>query len=122
MKEELILKSIGKMLREAREKKDLTLEDAADGADMSASFLGKVERGENSLSVVSFGKLIKMYDVGADAFFKDIRSYDRRLDDVHKKLSKKQKDIVNIGAYNPEKMDYKSKKTLVRILEGMLKE
>jgi transcriptional regulator with XRE-family HTH domain len=122
MKEELILRSVGQRLRQAREKRMLSLEDAADGADMSASFLGKVERGENSPSVITFFKLVKMYKVSADAFLDDIRSYDERLDCAYKKLTKKQKDVMNLGAYGPEKMDYKSKKALVGILEGILKE
>lgn len=120
MKEEIFLKNLGKKLRKARNKSVLSLEDAADGADISASFLGKVERGENCPSAITLGKLAKIYNVSADYLLEGVKTYDEQLVEAGKRLTPDQKETMR-GALQPQNLDYKSKKALLNILESLVK-
>lgn len=57
---------MGAKLRKARKKMRMTQEKAAEQADMSASFIGHIERGSRIPSVETIVRLRKLYHVSAD--------------------------------------------------------
>jgi transcriptional regulator with XRE-family HTH domain len=59
-------KLMGAKLRRARKRMRLTIEQAAEQVEMSASFLGLIERGTRIPSVETIVRLCKLYHVSAD--------------------------------------------------------
>lgn len=59
-------KLMGAKLRRARKRMRMTQEQAAEQINMSASFLGHVERGSGIPSVETIVRLCKLYKVSAD--------------------------------------------------------
>ena len=59
-------KLMGAKLRRARKRMRLTIEQAAEQAKISASFLGHIERGSRIPSVETIVRLCKLYHVSAD--------------------------------------------------------
>jgi len=57
MKKNTLLKLVGGNIRDARKKKGLTQEELAEKADINPKFLGKVERAETNVSVVTLSKI-----------------------------------------------------------------
>lgn len=57
MKKNTLLKLVGANIRDARKKKGLTQEELAEKADINPKFLGKVERAETNVSVVTLSKI-----------------------------------------------------------------
>ncbi len=60
------LTAIGQRIRTARKSRGLTMEKLAEAADTSVQFLSQVEKGEQSMTMVKFGKLAKALDVSSD--------------------------------------------------------
>lgn len=56
-------KTFGIRLREARWKRDLTLEDVAEKADMNWSYIAQVERGERNVSIDNLAALADAVDM-----------------------------------------------------------
>ncbi|MCG7500602.1 helix-turn-helix transcriptional regulator [Tenacibaculum sp. Mcav3-52] len=61
--EQEILVSIGKKIREVREERGLTQFNLAYDADLSKNQIGRVERGENKLSIIAIIKIAKALNV-----------------------------------------------------------
>lgn len=59
--------ALGKAVRALREARELTLEDLADRAGMSANYVGDAERGERNISVRALWLLADGLDVPASA-------------------------------------------------------
>lgn len=59
-------KLMGAKLRKARKRLRLTQERAAEQVEMSASFIGHIERGSRIPSVETIVRLCKLYHVSAD--------------------------------------------------------
>ena len=57
---------MGSKLRKYRKRMRMTIEQAAERVDMSASMIGNVERGSRVPSVVTIVRLCKLYHVSAD--------------------------------------------------------
>lgn len=57
---------IGGRVRLARQERHMTLEQLAEAAETSVQFLSQVEKGEQSMTMVKFGKLAKALGVSAD--------------------------------------------------------
>ena len=57
---------MGAKLRKARKRMRMTQEQAAEQVDMSASFIGHIERGSRIPSVETIVRLCKLYHVSAD--------------------------------------------------------
>ena len=66
MKSDLTVQ-IGKKLKEIRISQGFTQETLAELAEISASFLGMIERGERVLSVMTLFRLCKALDIPSDA-------------------------------------------------------
>jgi transcriptional regulator with XRE-family HTH domain len=64
-----VMKLFGERVREARKKLELTLEQASERADLSAKFLGEVERGMRRPSFESILALARALNVAPAAFF-----------------------------------------------------
>lgn len=64
------LKYIGERIRLVREHKGLSLEQLAEAADLSESFVGLVERGMSGVSVESLINIAKVLDVSTDELIK----------------------------------------------------
>lgn len=65
-----IMRLFGRRVREARKRLELTLEQASERADLSAKFLGEVERGERRPSFESILALARALNVGPVVFFR----------------------------------------------------
>lgn len=50
---------VGKRVRLARQGRQMTLEQLAEAAETSVQFLSQVEKGEQSMTMIKFGKLAK---------------------------------------------------------------
>lgn len=57
---------IGRRVRLARQERRMTLEQLAEAAETSIQFLSQVEKGEQSMTMVKFGKLAKALRVSSD--------------------------------------------------------
>lgn len=57
---------IGRRVRLARHGRGMTLEQLAEAAETSVQFLSQVEKGEQSMTMVKFGRLAKALRVSAD--------------------------------------------------------
>ena len=62
----------GQRLREQRLKHHLTLEQVAEKADLSANYIGMVERGEKIPSLESFISIVNALGVSADMVLHDV--------------------------------------------------
>jgi len=58
--------AIGARVRLARQTKGMTIEALAEAAETSYQFLSQVERGEQTMTAVKFGRLAKALGVSAD--------------------------------------------------------
>jgi DNA-binding transcriptional MerR regulator/mannose-6-phosphate isomerase-like protein (cupin superfamily) len=65
--------SIGAQLRRLREKRELTLFEAAERTGLSSSYLRSLERGQSNASVATLQKLSVFYQTNVLAFFSDSR-------------------------------------------------
>lgn len=57
---------VGRRVRLARQERHMTLEQVAEAAETSVQFLSQVEKGEQSMTMVKFGKLAKALRVSSD--------------------------------------------------------
>jgi DNA-binding transcriptional MerR regulator/quercetin dioxygenase-like cupin family protein len=63
--------SIGEQLRQLRERRGLTIFEAAERTGLSSSYLSSLERGQSNASVATLQKLSVSYQTNVLAFFKD---------------------------------------------------
>ncbi len=66
------LKSIGKNIRKYRNNKKLRQEQLAEMTDLSANYIGMVERGEKAPSMETFLKIANALEVSADLLLVDV--------------------------------------------------
>lgn len=66
-----IAKIVGDRIRILRTEKGLTLEELGDRADINATHLGRVERGEKTVKIDSLEKIVN----GLDTTFEDLFKY-----------------------------------------------
>lgn len=57
---------VGRRVRLARQGRQMTLEQLAEAAETSVQFLSQVEKGEQSMTMLKFGKLAKALGVSSD--------------------------------------------------------
>lgn len=60
------MRQVGQRVRLARRARGLTLEKVAEGAETSVQFLTQVEKGEQCMTVIKFGRLAQALGVSAD--------------------------------------------------------
>lgn len=60
------LRQVGQRIRQARQGKGLTLDQASEAADTSIQFLSQVEKGEQAMTMLKLGRLAKALDVSTD--------------------------------------------------------
>lgn len=77
-------KILGKRIREERLRLKLTQEQLSEKIDVTASYLGAVERGEKSMTIEKLIDLINVFDVSMDYILSDF---------IHPKIDKKDEDI-----------------------------
>lgn len=58
--------AVGRRVRMARQGRHMTLERLAEAAETSVQFLSQVEKGEQSMTMIKFGKLAKALRVSSD--------------------------------------------------------
>ena len=58
--------AIGERIRTARKAKGMTMEKLAEAAETSTQFLSKVEKGEQSMTVGKFSKVVRALGVSSD--------------------------------------------------------
>lgn len=71
---------VGKALESARKKADLNQQQAADGIDVSASSLSRLERGDYSLTVSQLFQLADRYGVQPSEIIKAVETAKMRAD------------------------------------------
>ena len=57
---------VGRRVRLARQGRQMTLEQLAEAAETSVQFLSQVEKGEQSMTMIKFGKLARALRVSSD--------------------------------------------------------
>ena len=62
----------GQRLREQRLKHHLTLEQVADKADLSANYIGMVERGLKETGLATIVKILNALNISADELLRDL--------------------------------------------------
>ena len=68
--------TLGQKLRELRHQKGYKLNEVAEGADLSISFISLIERDKASISVENLNKLANFYNVRLFQIFQDIEEED----------------------------------------------
>jgi transcriptional regulator with XRE-family HTH domain len=68
--------TLGQKLRELRHQKGYKLNEVAEGADLSISFISLIERDKASISVENLAKLANFYNVRLFQIFQDIEEED----------------------------------------------
>lgn len=68
-------KAIGRRIRAAREKKNLTQEDLADLAGISPTHMSVIERGAKVPGLATFVSIANALEVSADALLLDVADY-----------------------------------------------
>jgi transcriptional regulator with XRE-family HTH domain len=84
--------TLGQKLRELRHQKGYKLNEVAEGADLSISFISLIERDKASISVENLQKLANFYNVRLFQIFQDIEEEDAYI------VRKGQMD--QLGEYN----------------------
>ena len=81
--------TLGQKLRELRHQKGYKLNEVAEGADLSISFISLIERDKASISVENLQKLANFYNVRLFQIFQDIEDEDAYVvrDEQMKELS-----------------------------------
>ncbi|OGS04213.1 MAG: hypothetical protein A3G41_08620 [Elusimicrobia bacterium RIFCSPLOWO2_12_FULL_59_9] len=106
-----IYEKIGRQIREERKARVLSLEELAEKADLTPSFLGQIERGERKLSVATLEKLAIALHVSPCNLMKTETkkgfSWEDRIADLLRHQPLKHKVVV-----------FKTLKYLFRILRG----
>jgi len=65
----MIQKQVGKRIREIRLSKKISQEVCALNCDLNRTYLGRVERGEQNISIINLNKICKSLDVSLKDFF-----------------------------------------------------
>lgn len=73
------MSTLGQKLRELRHHKGFKLNEVAEGADLSISFISLIERDKASISVENLLKLANYYDVRLYQIFQDIEEEDAHI-------------------------------------------
>ena len=89
--------TLGQKLRELRHQKGYKLNEVADGADLSISFISLIERDKASISVENLHKLANFYNVRLFQIFQDIEE-----EEAYIVRDEEIKDWRNIGS--PDKL------------------
>lgn len=81
--------SLGKRIREARNKKGYTQEVLAEKADIGNTYLGEIERGAKMPSLKVFIKIVEALEVSADYILRYEISHGERyvFDEITEKLT-----------------------------------
>lgn len=66
------LKDIGKRIREKRLEKSWSQEDLAERVNLSAVYIGMIERGEKLPKLETFIKIVNVLEVSADELLVDV--------------------------------------------------
>jgi len=74
---------LGSIIREARINQQFTQEQLSEAIDVTPAFIGHIERGERSLSLVTLVKIAKRLNISMDYLFSDIKPSinDKIIDD-----------------------------------------
>lgn len=63
------LKSVGNNIRSIRIEQGLTLEEFANKAELNLSYLGKIERGEKNVTLLTLEKIINTLNIAPTSLF-----------------------------------------------------
>ena len=90
----MIDKTIGKRIRQCRQRKGLTIENLAEKADITPTFMGDVERGNKLPSIHTFIKIVNALDVSFDYILSEKVTASKPI--VINEMTKK---IMNFNTY-----------------------
>lgn len=102
------LKSIGKRIREIRIEYSWSQEELAEKVDVSATYIGMIERGEKLPKLETFIRIVNVLEVTSDDVLQDVLVQEYKI-----KISKYMDEV--------ERLDNRDKKRLYRIIEAYLK-
>lgn len=72
--------NIGNRLREIRLRNGLSQEQTANTADITAAYLGQVERGEKNITVLVLEKICNVFNISLHDFFAPEKNNDKQTD------------------------------------------
>ena len=102
------LKCIGKRIREKREEQGLTREEVAEMTDISANYLGTIERGEKTPRIEVIIKIANALKATSDELLQDVLDQECRI-----KMSNYHTEV--------DKLEKRDKQRLFNIIEAYLK-
>lgn len=70
------LSILGQRIREERHKNSMTIEQLAESLDISASFLGLVERGVKGISIDNLATIAELFDIPIDSLLQPLEDLD----------------------------------------------
>ncbi len=114
MKKNKILIKLGKNIREKRKEKVLTQEELAEKADINPKFLGKVERAETNVSLLTLAKICDALGISICELLA-FTSMDKEL----LRLGELSSEIWKIVRHKDKKTIQLSIKVFKEILEGI---
>lgn len=85
------LNFIGNNIRRSRIQQGLTLEELAEKTDLNYSYLGKIERGEKNITLLTLEKLIETLNISPSTLFEFNKNDDQNLNQIlneHERLLK----------------------------------
>lgn len=84
-----IVSIVGHRLRALRQQRGFTQEEMAERAELHATYIGQVERGEKNLTLVSLEKILTALEISFSEFFKYIE------DECRSSLAAQCYEIIN---------------------------
>lgn len=113
-KDKKLLERVGKNIREKRKDKGLTQEELAEKADINPKFLGKVERAETNVSLLTLAKICDALGISICELVA-FTSMDKEL----LRLGELSSEIWKLVKHKDKKMIQLSIKVFKKIIEGV---
>lgn len=78
--------SLGNRLRELRQDRALSQEQVANIAEITAAYLGLVERGTKNITVHTLEKVCTALNVTLSEFFSTVKEHDKTIDEISNQI------------------------------------
>lgn len=103
---------IGKKVRRERLRHGLTQEELAEKAEMSASFIGQVERGVKAVSIDTLERLSRVFGLKSADFLRENNALEPRRDEPS--LEHKMAGLLKGYSLSEQKVVYQTLKFMLR--------
>jgi transcriptional regulator with XRE-family HTH domain len=81
-----VLKLVGSRIREIRKEKGLSQEQVGEAADFHYSYIGRIERGEKNISLLTLSRIADALGVGVHQFFSYVHGIEEEMTEKEKEI------------------------------------